>query len=76
MLIELTIRRPHGTRVSVLGTEYHFTPKAEGEPHVAEVFEPAHIEHFLSIGAFRELKRAAEPIVEPPRKPTRPPKAP
>ncbi|NCC40558.1 MAG: hypothetical protein EOM21_14105 [Gammaproteobacteria bacterium] len=77
MLIELTIRRPHGTRVNVLGTPYHFTAKAEGEPHVAEVFEPAHIEHFLSIRAFREIKPpAVAPVrAEQPRKPVRSPKA-
>jgi hypothetical protein len=77
MLIELTIRRPHGTRVNVLGTPYHFTAKAEGEPHVAEVFEPSHIEHFLSIRAFREIKQpTVAPVrVEQPRKPARSPKA-
>lgn len=77
MLIELTIRRPHGTHVNVLGTPYHFKPKAEDEPHIAEVSEPAHIEHFLSISAFREVKQpAVEPArVEQAHKPVRPVKA-
>lgn len=48
MLIEHTCQREGGTHVNVLGTSYHFTPDEHGR-HVAEVSEPSHIAHFLSI---------------------------
>lgn len=46
--IESIIRRKGGTKVTLGGTTYHFTPDDEGR-HVAEVSKNAHIQRFLSI---------------------------
>jgi hypothetical protein len=79
MLIELTIRRPVGTHVQVLGTDYHFFEREPGGPHVDDVNDPAHIEHFLSIKAFRpaEVQPVATApetttvVIETPQEPVR-----
>lgn len=59
MLIERILSEPAGTKVPFPGITYHFKPRVEGGPHVAEVEDPMHIERLLAI---REGYRAAEPI--------------
>jgi hypothetical protein len=67
MLIQCLIRRKGGTVVEFderskerlglpLGV-YHFKPRsaAEDAPHVADVKNPAHIDHFLTIRTFKVL---------------------
>jgi len=48
MLIESRIRRAKGTRVTLDGTEYHFTPNKDGV-HVADVSNADHIDRFLAV---------------------------
>jgi hypothetical protein len=67
MLIQCLIRRKNGSTVTFdansaerLGLppgSYHFAPRTaeDDAPHVAEVTNPAHIDHFLTIPGFRVL---------------------
>lgn len=64
MKIECKLKRQGGSLVTLGGKEYHFTPD-QLDRHVAEVTDEAHIERFLEIPQYREIKDDAPAKVEP-----------